>query len=649
MYQRIPKYSICKGKRVIAMTKANDHNNADYIARLEKIRRLSSPSLEGIDDAMLYSELLRKNFILIGNLSTENRAFLDTELYPILFSNEQLSAAQTDELIALSEALLSATNVENLDLPIVSLISDRLLKDAASQDDATSIRRLDMRMDACYALTLMLGRVHTCPQIADRFRQEGMAIGRRCLEFLEPAKFQALDVDSREIVLTDARYMAVFYEGVVCDSAGPNEELLLLDRMLAIADDPFYRALLPDYDWRYFRYRALNYYAKATDGGNARGFGPAELDVICDRAEDFSRLWYSDPDHFSNYDNEKQMLMLLYRNRYLAGRISYRECHDALIALYERRDPHQYDLNGIYDNLQLPFEVICQLDRDHLSPDDLRWLDLLYHEIIRYAFHMPNSGTLSSMLEFFQYIIDRFIEVPGGLSFEDMALQCLAALHPPTYVHSMMVAKLSSYLCEQLIERDPKWLVGTPGCESVEDVVANRSTLTDFTFHAARCHDVGKLSIIDTIFVYGRNLFDTEFELIRTHPRTGYELLDRHDSTRPYRDVALGHHRWYDNSRGYPEDFDTRHSPVKPIIDIVLCADCLDAATDSVGRSYRRGKTLDDFINEVLPECGAHYPPWLAELLKDPETAQGLRAILQEGRRETYQSTYSLLSRMNEA
>ena len=631
------------------MAKDIDHTNAGYITRLEKIRRLSSPSLEGIDDAKLYSDLLRKNFIRIGNLSTENRAFLDAELFPILFSRGNLTEAQTDELIALSEALLSPTNVENLDLPIVSLISDRLLKDASPQDDATTIRRLDMRMDACYALMLMLGRVHTSFQIANRFRQEGLAIGQRFLEYLEPHRFQALDPDSRKIVLTDARYMAVFHEGVACGDAGPNEELLHLNRMLALADDPFFRVMMPDYDWGYFRYRALNYYAKVTDYGNVRGFGPAELDVICDRTEDFSRLWHSDPACFSNFDNEKQIQMLLYRNRYLAGRISYRECHDALIELYERRDPNQYDLNGIYDNLQLPLEAICQLDHDHLSPDDLRRLDAFYREVIRYAFHMPNSGSLSSMLEFFQGIIDRFIEVPGGLSFEEMALQCLAALHPPTYVHSMMVAKLSSYLCQQLIERDPKWLIGAPGCESALDVVANRLALIDFTFHAARCHDVGKLSIIDTIFVYGRNLFDTEFELIRTHPRTGHDLLDRHDSTRPYRDVALGHHRWYDNSRGYPEDFDTRRSSVKPIIDIVLCADCLDAATDSVGRSYRRGKTLEDFIAEVLPECGAHYPPWLAELLKDPETTQGLRDILQEGRRETYQNTYGLLSQMNEA
>ena len=630
------------------MTNANDQMNAGYIERLERIRRLSSPSLEGVGDAELYSDLLRQNFIRIGQLSTENRTFLDTELFPVLFSQQPLSQGQIDALIALSEALLSATSVENLDLPIVSLISDRLLKDAVAHDDvAATIRHLDMRMDACYALMLMLSRVHACPEIADRFRTEGMEIGRRFLEYLEPAAFEALDDESRQIVLTDARYMAVFYEGV--DSgAAPNPELELLDRMLALADDPFYYGLMPDYNWRYFRYRVLNYYAKATDCGNARGFKGAELDAICDRTEAFSRLWHSDPDYFSVYDNEKQVEMLLCRNRYLAGRISYDECHDALIVLYEQRDPNRYDLNGIYDNLQLPLEAICQLDRDHLTPEDAQRLNAFYREMIRYAIHMPNSGTLSSMLEYCQGIIDRFIEVPGGLSFEEMALECLAALHPPTYVHSMMVSKLSVYLCQRLIDRDPEWLVGALGCRTAGDVVKNRAALLDYVRHAARCHDVGKLSIIDTIFVYGRNLFDTEFELIRTHPRTGYEMLDRYESTRPYRDVALGHHRWYDNSRGYPEAFDTSQSPFKPIIDLVECADCLDAATDSVGRSYRRGKTLEDFTAEVLPECGAHYPPWLAGLLGDAETARGLRELLREGRNETYQSTYGLLRQMNE-
>ena len=210
--------------------------------------------------------------------------------------------------------------------------------------------------------------------------------------------------------------------------------------------------------------------------------------------------------------------MLLCRNRFMAGRIGAEAFHAELRRLYALRDPHSYDMNGIYGNLQLPLEIICQLDPERISDDEARWLGQFYRQMTRYAFHMPNSGSLSSMLEYCVDIIERFIEVPEGPTFEGFALQCMAALHPPTYVHSVMVAKLSVCLCTHLIDRDPRWLVGAPGCASIDDVRSHRQALLDYTFHAALCHDIGKLSIIDTIFVYGRNLFDMEFELIRTHP-----------------------------------------------------------------------------------------------------------------------------------
>ena len=57
---------------------------------------------------------------------------------------------------------------------------------------------------------------------------------------------------------------------------------------------------------------------------------------------------------------------------------------------------------------------------------------------------------------------------------------------------------------------------------------------------------------------FARALFNEEFDLIRLHPQMGYELLSKWDSTRPYAEAAL--------------------------YQILTCADCLDAATDSVGR-----------------------------------------------------------------
>ena len=99
MYQEVPYIFQIQRKQIAEMTNANELNRAGYIERLEKIRRLSSPSLEGIGDAGLYSDLLRQNFTRIGRLSTENRAFLDAELFPVLFSQKPLSPAQTEYLI----------------------------------------------------------------------------------------------------------------------------------------------------------------------------------------------------------------------------------------------------------------------------------------------------------------------------------------------------------------------------------------------------------------------------------------------------------------------------------------------------------------------------------------------------------------------
>ena len=55
-----------------------------YIERLNQIRALSSPSLDGVEDAKTYSRRLRENFVQIGRLAAENRPFLEEQLYPLL-------------------------------------------------------------------------------------------------------------------------------------------------------------------------------------------------------------------------------------------------------------------------------------------------------------------------------------------------------------------------------------------------------------------------------------------------------------------------------------------------------------------------------------------------------------------------------------
>ena len=422
----------------------------------------------------------------------------------------------------------------------------------------------------------------------------------------------------------------------------------MLRDSLSISEDPFYTGLMPDYDWRYYRYRVLFYYAQQTDFSNYRGFTDLQFPEICQRTEELWTLWHTDPPYFSELEKESYVEFHLLKNRYYAQKISGEAYQEGLERLYHNRDKGLYDDNGIFENIQLPIEIIGLIKKERYSEADKSYITLLFKNVIAYALHMPNTGSLSFMLGLLMHFLNEFVEYPGGICFENMMLDLLAAMHPPTYVHSRMVAQFATCLCGHLIDTSPELLIGTEGCATAEDVVKNKDAILDFTWHAGLCHDAGKLYIIDTIFVYGRRLLDREFDLIKTHPKMGATLLRRFSSTRKYAEVALGHHKWYDDSRGYPDDFETRNSPVKAVIDLVQCADCLDAATDTVGRSYNRGKYFDDLYREVCEGSGTRYAPWLPGLLARAEVREDIEFLLAEGRNKNYYDTYHLLKSVHD-
>lgn len=149
--------------------------------------------------------------------------------------------------------------------------------------------------------------------------------------------------------------------------------------------------------------------------------------------------------------------------------------------------------------------------------------------------------------------------------------------------------------------------------------------------------------MVETILTYGRPLFDLEFEWIREHPTVGAWLLSQHPETACYEGAAGLHHKWYDDSRGYPENVSLKDRPDKTLISIVGFADCMDAATDTIGRSYKPGKTLDSFLEEVRADNGSRFAPYLAELVEEPDVRADLESILSYGRDENYRNAYRLM------
>ena len=636
------KYSVLYGLR------AEEGNNKalhDYAQRLIRIRRLSSLQVNSVNNADEYRRALAENFRKIGELARENRGVIDNVIDPILAPGHQLPDRLVREIHVFNEKLMDAWTHENIDLNIMSLLSERLMVDASGKEDtAYLVRQLDEEVVACIAMVVQSRRIISSPDIARIFRRRGIAALEQLLTWLDHDRFLQLDEECRTLVMINSRYAdGLFVTMTPLTQEERRYRFRLTQRALELAEDPFYREALPNYDWQYHIYRTYQYISSYDEFNNAAGNTPDELQRIADCGEALEEMILSDPVSLGSIDGFIYTHTHTCRNRMHAGRITREEFSRELYSLYEKRQPELYDVNSISDNIALPREYINSLDMDTLSEEEGDRIGLMYQNALSYVFLMPKLGVFYELMDHYAPLLFDFREIPGRLSFEEMALRSFAAVHPPTYVHSLMVARISLCLCTHIIRTSPEILVGILDTKTPGEVQQRASAIKDFLYHAALCHDFGKLIIIDTIFMYGRKILDSEFFIIKQHPDLGAILLSRHDSTRAYADIARGHHVWYDGSKGYPETFPISESPLKAAIDIVECADCMDAATDRVGRIYNTGISLDDYMDEVEKSAGTRYAPYFPALFKRKEVYDDLNYLLTEGRQQAYRDTWELL------
>ncbi len=617
----------------------------ELAARTAKIRELSVLQITDINDADSYGDLLREHFKEIGRLASENRIVLEDTLYPLLEKGRICTPYETSELKALYDHLLNGHQLGDLDCRLLHLVSRRLLSDAEkSGKTGDIIAELDRHITACYELSHQTKRMKTAEDMMDSYRREGLKASDEILSWFDSDRLKTLeDAESRRRVLFNSRYHTVFYEKSGKDDDLNSSSLNALIRSYEITKDQEYLYAAPEYDWHYHTLRVLEYIGQETEIGNVRGFSREQCIVIADHMDQLEAYWNKDPEGNTPVITSSGVALLCCRNRYLAGRIEIEEYRDSLRRIYQNRKSDEYDFYDVLDNLLVPLELLITYEGKECNEEEQQEFDEIYRQTINYVFRTPDIGTYELLLEYFSELLYHFREFPGGIGFEEMGLSCLAALHPPTYVHSIMVGRISRCICEELLLREPEAFSGSFGCSDKKEVIRQKDKIADFCEHAARCHDFGKLPMIDTISVYGRRLMESEFSLLKHHPAAGAEMLAAHDSTRDYAPVALGHHRFYDDCRGYPNDFSAEKCSLRTIVDIVTVADSLDAATDTVGRSYSTGKDIQTIFDEIRSQSGSRYAPYIADLLSEPQVFERISTILQKDRKQCYKDTWLLL------
>jgi putative two-component system response regulator len=135
---------------------------------------------------------------------------------------------------------------------------------------------------------------------------------------------------------------------------------------------------------------------------------------------------------------------------------------------------------------------------------------------------------------------------------------------------------------------------------------------------AAMLHDIGKIGIPDPILLKPGRLSDSEFEIIKRHPKMGNAMLanGRSPVLTLGAEIALTHHERWDG-HGYPSGLRGDEIPLAGRI--VAIADVFDALTSD--RVYRQAMPLATALGNMASESGSHFDPGLLDLFLEGRDA----------------------------
>ncbi len=122
--------------------------------------------------------------------------------------------------------------------------------------------------------------------------------------------------------------------------------------------------------------------------------------------------------------------------------------------------------------------------------------------------------------------------------------------------------------------------------------------------NAAWLHDIGKISTPDSVLLKPGQLNNIEYELIKDHLTSGYDMLRKIDQYKDIANIMREHHEKFDGS-GYPKGL--KGEEIIPLSRIMIVADAFDAMTTN--RVYKPRKTVEVALNELQDLSAKHFHP----------------------------------------
>ena len=133
---------------------------------------------------------------------------------------------------------------------------------------------------------------------------------------------------------------------------------------------------------------------------------------------------------------------------------------------------------------------------------------------------------------------------------------------------------------------------------------------------ASLVHDVGKVNLPTEIVSKPSKLIEVEFNFVKNHPRTGYEILKKADFPWPIAEIVFQHQEKIDGS-GYPRGL--KGAEILIEAKILGVANVVEAMSSY--KSYRLALSIDEALREISK---------YKNILFDPEVVDACLGLFKE-------------------
>jgi len=369
----------------------------------------------------------------------------------------------------------------------------------------------------------------------------------------------------------------------------------------------------PDFPWVNYFLAGLNYrYSSISKTIHTDPDSETKemLQKILNTAVSISKVYRNNREAFSLFGSARYEF-ILWEAQFLSGLISFEQLRENIDRVKAEAPPDDYSESELYIKIQLDsYLMFYAAKMKKLEDIKEEVIASSMKDIINYFSLIPMTVRQSDVNDYLQLFVSNLGIIFRPAEQFDFILKMTTFRHIPTYAHSITVGKIAACLTDFLAGKNPNCFVGFMDITRPEDVKARAGELCGFAEIGGLCHDIGKIMFVSNPVMHARILTGDELKIVKNHPVDGHKMLARGDGSsfhEVYSDIILGHHKYFDNSGGYPEDFDITKSKYRTMIDIIAAADSIDSATDDIGKTYSEIKNFETVCAEIIAEAGRRY------------------------------------------